>query len=343
MKDLQAPLLLAIFQQLIRGDHHLLELAQRRFTDANLGAEFYPVSALDLQEVLEFRPLTEPRYVTHLPRNINLLDSSGVKIVEAFAARSRKDHYGILIHDQKEVVTKPHDYLRAVRELDNKLLGTDSGPYLFIEYAAGLEPEDFVGFFESAKGCKRVSACIDIGHIGIRTARRAYNQIYPCEDICQIKPDHPNLPNRIANVITASASALPAVVDVIRRIGRLGKPLHFHLHDGHPLSTFSPYGVCDHLSFFQKIYIPFEYQGQDTVPTFFGPNGLIQIIRAALEVLPRERLSFTLEIHPPDNRISLGQYADLFTNWKDKTNAEKMNAWLEVLLLNHQLLLKACS
>ncbi|HEX3036621.1 MAG TPA: hypothetical protein VHT73_16110, partial [Thermodesulfobacteriota bacterium] len=237
----------------------------------------------------------------------------------------------------------PHDYLRAVKKLDNKLLSIDSRPYLFIEYAAGLEPEDFIGFFESAKECNRVSACIDIGHIGIRAARRVYNQKYPREDICQLKPDHPNLPDRIADVVTASASALPAVVDVIQGIGRLGKPLHFHLHDGHPLSTFSPYGVCDHLSFFKKILIPFEYQGQDTVPTLFGPDGLMQIILTALEALPREKLSFTLEIHPPHNRISLGQYADLFANWKDKSNAEKMNAWLEELLLNHQLLLKACS
>jgi hypothetical protein len=343
IKDVQAPLPLAIFQRLISGDHHLLELAQQRFTDANLGAEFYAASPEELQQVLEFRPFKEPRYVIHLPRNIRLADGHGVEIIEAFASRSCKDQYGVVIHDQKEMATKPHDYSRAVKELDKRLLNVDSSPYLFIEYAAGLDPDDFVAFFEAIKDCKRISACIDIGHIGIRTAQRVYNQKYPYEDVCQLDPNHPKLPDRIADVVAASASALPAVIDVIRRIGRLGKPMHFHLHDGHPLSTFSPYGVCDHLSFFQTIHIPFEYGGQNTVPLLFGPSGLIRLVTTALEVLPRERLSFTLEIHPPYDRLNLGQYAELFSNWEDKRNAEQMNAWLEVLLLNHQLLLKACS
>jgi len=146
------------------------------------------------------------------------------------------------------------------------------------------------------------------------------------------------LPAIIKDVVTVSAMALPTVLQVVRNIGRLGKPLHFHLHDGHPLSTFSIYGVSDHLSFYHEIEIPFTYNGQRTVPLIFGPTGLKQIIQAALAMLPTDKLSFMLEIHPQYHRLELGCQADLFKNWKDKSNAEQMNAWLELLLQNLQLL-----
>jgi hypothetical protein len=340
---MQAPLLLALFDRRIRGNHHLLELAQRRFSDAYLGAEFNPTSLAQLQELLEFRPLTEPRYVIHLPRTVRLVGGPGVDAIKAFAARSRKDAYGLVLHDQPELARTPDAYIQAVRTLNEILLQIDSSPYVFIEYAVGVDFEVFVALFAAIKDSPRVSACIDIGHIGIRTVQLAYQQQHPQEDVCQLHPHHPALPEKLEDVISAAAAALPAVLDIIQRLGQLGKPLHFHVHDAHPLSTGSPYGISDHLSFLQPIQLPFPYQGQTTVPLLFGPEGVRQVVRTALDVLPREKLSFTLEIHPQDQRLSLGQYADLFQNWTDKRNAEQMNAWLELLVANQQCLLHACS
>ena len=118
----------------------------------------------------------------------------------------------------------------------------------------------------------------------------------------------------------------------------LGKPVHFHLHDGHPLSAFSPFGVPDHLSFLAEIPLNFEHRGRLTTPHMFGPAGLAQIAGKAIEVIGRERVSFTLEIHPTNERLSLGDVSPMFTHWVDKTNAEKMNHWLSVLSENHRLL-----
>jgi len=36
--------------------------------------------------------------------------------------------------------------------------------------------------------------------------------------------------------------------------------------------------------------------------------------------------------------LPLGDAATLFSHWRDKTNAEKMNHWLAVLQANHRLL-----
>jgi hypothetical protein len=48
-----------------------------------------------------------------------------------------------------------------------------------------------------------------------------------------------------------------------------------------------------------------------------------------------------LEIHPANGRLALGDAAPLFSHWRDKTNAERMNQWLFVLGKNHELLRKA--
>jgi hypothetical protein len=114
--------------------------------------------------------------------------------------------------------------------------------------------------------------------------------------------------------------------------------MHFHLHDGHPLSTFSPYGVSDHLSFLAEIPLRDPYHGRSSLPLMFGPAGLRRIVSAAIRSLARERVSCTLEIHPDFGRLPLGDAAPLFRHWTDTTHAEQMNHWLEVLGRNHRLL-----
>jgi hypothetical protein len=335
------PLLLGLFHRQIEGDHHLLELAQRRYSEAGLGAEFYPGQPGQLQESLEFRPLTEPRYTVHLPRHLHLLDPRGWTSITAFAGRGRSDAYGLIIHDHQELATKAADYLHAIERLNELLLKIQPSPYLFIEYAVGLDIDQYAAIFEAARQCERVSACIDISHVGIRQAQRAYAEQYPGQDVCELTPDSPELPARIRAVVSAAATALPVVLDLVRRLGELGKPLHFHLHDGHPLSTFSRYGVSDHLSFQQEIRLPFEYEGQTKVPLLFGPEGLQRIVATAKAALPGDKLSFMLEIHPQYDRLPLGPYLGLFKNWKELHHAEQMNAWLDLILANLVLLQEA--
>ena len=146
----------------------------------------------------------------------------------------------------------------------------------------------------------------------------------------------------IEDVQGAVRYAPGTVLRVIRALGRLGKPLHFHLHDAHPLSIISSFGISDHLSFLDEIPIPFEYKGKKSLHPMFGPSGLLRIITESLRLLGPNRVSFSLEIHPAGGRLPLGNASYLFNHWKDKGNAERMNYWLSVLLQNHQLVSEAC-
>jgi hypothetical protein len=341
---MSTPRLHAIFHRQIRGDVALLELAQARFRDAGLGAEFYPSNPDELAGELRYRPDPSAPITIHLPRHLKVLEGrKSHDIICEFAARFPRDGYGMIVHDQPEMASRFDEYVAAARSLDSRLVEQGPGPLLFIEYAAGLPTEAFVTFFEAIRDCKRVSCCIDISHVGIRQCQRAYEKTHPGVDVCHLKWNHPNLPASVADVQAACRTALPVVCQTITAIGRLGKPLHFHLHDGHPSSTFSVYGVSDHLSFFHEIPIPFSYQGSRTLPLTYGPLGLQAIVQTARAALPDELLSMTLEIHPPDGRLELGPYAPIFAHWRDRENAERMNYWIEVLLRCHRLLRQACA
>jgi hypothetical protein len=142
------------------------------------------------------------------------------------------------------------------------------------------------------------------------------------------------------DIEAAGAKGVEVVCDLTGKLLQLNKPMHFHLHDGHPLSAFSPFGVADHLSFFAEIPLSFEHQGHRAVPTMFGPAGLLRVIRCVLNRPPSAAVSFTLEIHPTGENMPLGNATSLFGHWKDKTNAEKTNHWLSVLSENHTLLVE---
>jgi hypothetical protein len=60
-------------------------------------------------------------------------------------------------------------------------------------------------------------------------------------------------------------------------------------------------------------------------------------VKLAMSLLPPEMLSFTIEVHPQDGRKPLGVHGGLFSHWKDQTNAERMNYWIEMLLQNAML------
>src|SRR5262249_25433279 len=156
---------------------------------------------------------------------------------------------GLVVHDQPETASRFDDYVAAVRDLDARLRELGPGPTVHIEYAAGVPTEAFVALFEAVRGRPRGSGCGDISHIGSRPVPRACDRLRPGEEVCHLKWHDPRLPGRVNDVQSACATALPVVCQAVAAIALLGKPLHFHLHDGHPSSTFSAYGVSDHLSF----------------------------------------------------------------------------------------------
>ncbi|HID29815.1 MAG TPA: hypothetical protein EYP19_07390 [Desulfobacterales bacterium] len=340
--SVRRPRVLALFQRRIEGDDALLHLANMRFKEGGLGTEFYVETPMELDFLLRFKPTPETPAAAHLSRSIDLLDEDDQMLIIDFAGRFKEQVFALVVHDQVEIATRFDDYCGALREMEARLEKIQGSPYLFVEYAVGLKPECFVKLFGAIRELDRVSACIDIGHIGLWQTRAAYSRNHPGKDVCAIPSHDPDLPEMIEDIQGAVCSALDRVLDVIRALGPLRKPLHFHLHDGHPLSTVSPLGISDHLSFLNKIPIHFEYKGKKALAPMFGHLGLSRIVTESLQLLGPDRVSFSLEIHPTEGRLSLGEASYLFDHWKDKGNAERMNYWLSVLLENQQLLLEAC-
>ena len=330
---------LALFEKRIDGDDALMELARMRFRQAGMGAEMHGGTADRLEWGMRFRPAPELPVVVHLPRDFNLIDEGNRRTIAELASRFSGRVYGFVLHDHAEMASRPEGFRRAAEELNRALGAIERCPMVFVEYAAGLEPKQFVSFFRSIQELPRVSACIDIGHVGIRQARAAYADEHHGEDICALKSQPKRLPGLINDIQKAVMTGLPTVLEMVEDLGALAKPVHFHLHDGHPLSTFSPFGVSDHLSFLAEIPLGFEYQGRRAVPLMFGPDGLEGILNRAVKTIGRNRVSFTLEIHPANERLALDQEGcSLFPHWRDRTNAERMNHWLLLLSQNHQVL-----
>ncbi len=340
--DYGCPHILGLFQKRIEGDDALLRLAALRFREAGLGAELYAETAGELDWLLSFGPFPGAHTVVHLSRGIDLFEERGRDLIINFAERYRGRIYGLVAHDQKDIPARFDEYLDLLRQIEGRLQGIERSPYLFIEYASGLEPEQFVGIFREIAALQRISACIDVGHIGLWYAGRTYSRIDPGKDIHTAKENIEKLPPAIEDVQKALRSGLDGVLQVIREIGTIGKPVHLHLHDAHPFSSGGPYGVSDHLSFLERIPIPFEHRGEKTLPPMFGPEGLARIVTRANQILAPDRATFSLEIHDTGGRLPLGNASYLFTHWVDKGNAERMNSWLSVLRKNQEEILKIC-
>jgi hypothetical protein len=325
----------------IAGDEALLQLARSRLQDAGLGGELYPGSPEHLDALLPLRP--EPLVCTaHLPRDIDLLGKDGQDAVLGFAERAAGKLYGLVVHDQLAFDGRSQEVVAAFRTLDQRLGKIDGSPLLFVEYAAGLDPGYFAALFEETRELSRVCPCVDIGHVAIFSCRSRYAERFDGQDVCALRPDTAELPERIEAVQDAVRQTPSTVFDLVSRLAALGKPIHFHLHDGHPLSTLSPFGVSDHLSFLQQIQIPFPYQGRQLLDGIFGPEGMNRVVGTAMSGLSADKLSFMLEVHPQPGRKPLDRHAHLFEQWTDKTNAEWMNYWLDRLVENGTLLRNAC-
>ncbi len=336
------PPVLALFQKRIEGDDALLHLASLRFKDCGLGTEFYSETPEEIERLLMFKPSPETPAAVHLKRGLDLLEADGPGMVLEFAERFQNRIFGMIIHDQIEVISRFDDYVAVLRDISAGLRRLGASPYLFIEYAAGIDPDAFIGLLKAISDLENVSGCIDTGHIGLRYVRDAFARSHEGKDIFVIKPGDPGLPDAAEEIQVAVGSALDGVLHVVEELGHLGKPLHFHLHDGHPLAQASAFGTSDHLSFLDKIPIPFEFRDKRYLDPMFGPSGLSKIIRESLRLLGPGRTSFSLEIHPTEGRLPLGDVSFLFHHWMDKGNAERMNFWLSVLCENQKLVLKSC-
>jgi hypothetical protein len=251
-------------------------------------------------------------------------------VVREFADRFAGRVAGLVVHDKREMAGKTDRLLAAMRELNDHLCQRPGSPLVFLEYAAGLDRGWFVEVAERLQAAERVSSCIDVGHIGLRQATARFERRHPGLDLKKLSPVDDRLPGLAADVQDAVGSALPHVIDVTQSIGRLGKHVHFHLHDGHPLVP----GLRDHFSFLTRLPIPFSHEGRRSLSTMYGPAGLASIVSAAIEACAPQGVSFTFEIHQVEGRLPLGDAAWLFPHWQDTTNAERMNHWLSVLSEN---------
>ena len=329
-----AKLLAILNRQDIEGDEALLRLAQERFSEAGVGGEFYPGNPLHLQKLLPFRPRGLASTV-HLPRSLDLVQPGTLERVMEFASCCAGQADGMILHDSRLYEEKPEEAFAAMALADERLGALPNAPMLFIEYAAGLSPDTFASIFENTKHLGRISACIDVSHVGIKLCQTAYARNYPGVDVCSLR-SRMDLQDSIDGIQAAAGEALQVVSGLIARLVKLGKPLHYHLHDGHPLSTLSKYGVADHLSFLQEIRIPVAYKGRRVLPGMFGIPGLFEIVRAATQ--GQAGASLMIEVHPQEGRSSLGAHAGLFSYWRDKTNAERMNYWIDSMLSNAVLI-----
>jgi hypothetical protein len=315
-----------LFQRRVAGDDTLLDLAGLRFAQMGLAAEAYADTPDDLEHVLRFVPPHRYLPMVHLNRGVSVLDERGRALIGEFAGRFAGRVGGLVVHDHRDMAAPAEQLVTLMRELDARLREHPGGPFVFLEYAVGLEPAWYVELAERLRDVERVSCCIDVGHVGIRQASARFARGHPGLSLGELSPDDDRLPGLVADVQDAMEGASRDVLDVIRSVGALGKPVHFHLHDGHPLIR----GLSDHFTFLTRLPVPFTYQGRRSLSMMYGPGGLAAIVSAATGACAGGA-SFTLEIHQVEGRLPLADAARLFSRWQDTTNAERMNYWLSVL------------
>jgi hypothetical protein len=323
----------ALFHQRYAGDDALLRLAGLRLAQEGLAAETYADTPDELDRLLPYVPPHPHLPTVHLNRGLNMLREGDRGVVEEFAARFAGRLSGMVVHDHADMGEQTQRSVAALQDLDRRIARWPGAPQVFVEYAAGLEPGLFVELAEQLKDADRVSSCIDVGHVGIRQASARFARDHPGISLRSLRPTDERLPGLVADVQDAVASVVRDVQDMTRAIGQLGKHLHFHLHDGHPLVG----GLSDHFTFLKRLPVPFSHQGRQSLAMMYGPAGLAAITATAADACGLDRVSFTLEIHQVEGRLPLGDAEGLFRHWQDVTNAERMNYWLSVLAQNAML------
>jgi hypothetical protein len=261
------------------------------------------------------------------------LQQSGRELIESFATRFAGRVADLVVHDKAGMAERLADVVATLRALGTPDPARAGKPMVYLEYATGLPTDAFVSVAEQLSDVELASMCIDIGHVGIQHARDTPLTSESGAAWSHLSLTDPRLPEVVEQVQAAVRSAVRAVLEVIDRIASIGKQVHYHLHDGHPLVQ----GLSDHFSFFTRFPVPFEVDGAYALPPLFGPVGLAAALDHAVRGSPRGNPSFTLEIHQVEGRLPLDAAAELFAHWRDLTNAERMNYWLSVLADNHLL------
>jgi hypothetical protein len=323
----------ALFQRRIEGDDALLRLAALRFEQAGLAAEVYAGSTAELEWMLEFLPWATRPPMVHLPRDLDLLDPRAEDWVARLAGIAGDRVGGFVVHDRRHLPERMPELVATAERLSTALVSSGSA-MLFVEYAAGVRLEQFVAIGEALRDVGRVGVCVDIGHVGIWQARREFERRRPADgrDVTAIKVTDPDLPEVVDDVQAAVASAPDAVEELVVALASQNKPVHFHLHDGHPLVE----GLSDHYGFLLRVAVPFRHGGTASLAPLFGPAGLERILRTVARTLGQDRSSFTLEIHEHGGRLPLtwAEERSLFPHWRELTHAERMNFWLRELADN---------
>jgi hypothetical protein len=327
--DLSAPGIRALFQQRVPGDVALLQLTRLRFEQAGMPAELYADHPDELERLLALVPPHPTLPTVHLNRRLDLLEESGRATVAEFGRRFDGRIAGLIVHDRPHHVGREADLVAALQRLGER----PSGPAVYLEYAAGAPLEWFAGVAHRIADAPRASVCIDIGHVGLAEVRHRL-AAGPGGHGATFSLAEPALVDQAERVQQATRAALPAVLGLIAELAPLGKTLHFHLHDGHPAVT----GLSDHFGFLTRFPVPFFYRGARSLAPMFGPAGLAEILHEAIARCGPQGVSLTLEVHQAEGRLPLGpDTGDLFRHWRDLTNAERQNYWLQVIAENQLL------
>ncbi len=321
------PDLFAIFHRYFSGDEALCRLLRAEFEAVALGAEVYPQDADEALALWPLLPRTPARHMVHLPRHWDPLASRDRDQVVGMAAVLAGRARGLVLHDAADWPERAPEFAQAMAEVDGRLRVIPGRPGLFLEYAAGLAPARYAELLESLAHLQTVSAGIDTGHVLIFGSRRHLASRRPGLDAFALSTEE--LVRLGPELATVGREAVEDLLTLVARLVRLGKPLHFHLHDAHLLSRWSPFPVRDHRPFGEPVCVP----GAPPLPACLWPAGLKRLVQM-LRPLPDERLSLTLEIHPSAHmpRLALGPRSGLFAHWTDLTHAEATNAWAHLLV-----------
>lgn len=318
-----------LFVQPVSGDGALLRLARLRFAQAGMPAEVYAGSSEQLENMLRWAPDSPVLPTVHLDRGIDVRTEDGRAAVERFQSRFAGRVAALVVHDKAGMAEAIPDVVAALRSLG----GRTDRPTVYLEYATGMDLGLFAGIGEQLQDVEGVGLCIDTGHVGIRQARSRFALLHPGLPLGELTTDDPRLPELVGEVQDATAAALPALLRLIDATAEFGVPVHYHLHDGHPLIP----GLSDHRSFLYRLPIPFVHDGRCSLDPLYGPAGLATILHAAVQAGAAHLPSFTLEVHQAEGRRPLEDAAGLFRHWRDITNAERMNYWLSVVTANYIL------
>ena len=237
-----------LFQQRLSGDDALLRLAERRFREAGMPAEVYAENPDQLEYLLGIVPEHDTLPVVHLNRSADLLRQSGRDLVESFASRFAGRVAGLVVHDKAAMAERLPEVARTYACARHAFARPFCRPMIYLEYAAGLPVDLFATLGEQLADVERASLCIDIGHVAVEHAGAVRLSLPSGRGTGRIsRSTDPRLPEVVGQVEAATESALQVVLELIRRICAIGKPVHFHcttaIHwspASRPLQLFQP-------------------------------------------------------------------------------------------------------